>query len=72
MSSMMKKPRFLAEEVKDISQPQTEMVAGLGTGRDLEDVQMRRASVLSLFSFSLVSTFNCDICIYDIYIYPTL
>ena len=32
------------------------MIAGLGTGRDLEDEQMRRASVLSLFSFSLFSS----------------
>ena len=56
MLSVMKTPRFLAEEAKAISQPQTEMVAGLGTGKDLEDEQMRRASVLSLFSFSLFSS----------------
>ena len=48
MSSVMKKPRFLAEEAKEISQPQTEMIVGLGTGRDLEDEQMRRASVLGV------------------------
>ena len=45
MSSVMKKPRFLAEEAKEISQPQTEMIAGLGTGRGLEGEEMRRASV---------------------------
>ena len=31
------KPRFLAEEEKDISQPQTEMVVGLPTEEDSED-----------------------------------
>ena len=56
MSSVLKIPRFLVEEAKDISQPQTEMIAGLGTGKDLEDEQMMRASVLSLFSFSLFSS----------------
>ena len=37
MSSLMKKTRFLAEEEKDISQPQTEMVVGLPTEKDSED-----------------------------------
>ena len=53
MSSVMKKPIFLAEEAKEISQPQTEMVEGLGTGRDLEDEQIWRAYILSLFSFQI-------------------
>ena len=57
--SVMKTPRFLAEEAKEISQPKTVMLAGLGTRRDLEAEQMRRASDLSLFSFSLFS--NIDI-----------
>ena len=43
---MLKIPRFLVEEAKEISQPQTEIIAGLGTGKDLEDEQMMRASVL--------------------------
>ena len=46
MSSVMKKPRFLAEEAKAMSQSQTEMVAGLGTEKDLEDEQMRRACLI--------------------------
>ena len=50
----MKKPRFLAEEAKEISQPQTEMIVGLGTGRDLEDEQMRRASVFIIVRFQFV------------------
>ena len=46
MSSVMEiKTKFLAEEAKEISQPQTEVVAGLGTGQDLEDERMRRVSV---------------------------
>ena len=61
MSSATKTPIFLAEEAKAISQPQTEMVAELGTRKDLEDEQMRRASVLSLFSFSLFSSINLDV-----------
>ena len=56
MFSVMKTSRFLSEEAKEISQPQTEMVAGLGTGEGLKDEQMRRASVLSLFGFRLFSS----------------
>ena len=48
MSSLMKKARFLAKEEKDVSQPQTEMVEGLETEKDLEDERRRRASVSSL------------------------
>ena len=40
---------------KDISQPQTEMVVGLLTEKDLEDECRRRASVLPLLSLSLFS-----------------
>ena len=48
MSSVMEiKTKFLAEEAKEISQPQTEVVAGLGTGQDLEDEPKRRASVFT-------------------------
>ena len=54
--SEVKNPRFLAEEEKDISQPQTEMVVGLPTKKDLEDERRRRASVLSLLSLSLFSS----------------
>ena len=56
MSSLMQKPRFLAEEEKCISEPQAEMVVGLETEKDLEDERRRRASVLSLLSLSLFSS----------------
>ena len=34
MSSLTKNPRFLAEEEKDMSKPQTEMVLGLETEKE--------------------------------------
>ena len=37
MPSVMWNPRFLAEEEKQISQPQREKVLGLETEKDLED-----------------------------------
>ena len=42
--------RILAED-KEISQPQTEMVVGLQTEKDLEDERMWRASVSLLFRY---------------------
>ena len=51
LSSVMQKPRFLAKEEKQISQPQTEMVVGLETEKDMQDEHMRRASVILLFQF---------------------
>ena len=56
MSSLTLKPSFLAEEEKEISQPQTEIVVGLETEKDLEDECRRRASVLPLLSLSLFSS----------------
>ena len=40
---------------KNILQPQTEIVVGLPTEKDLENERRRRASVLSLLSLSLFS-----------------
>ena len=56
MSSLTLKPSFLAEEEKEISQPQTEIVVGLETEKDLKDERTRRASALSLFSLNLFSS----------------
>ena len=54
MSFVMRKPRFLAEKEKQISQPQTEMVVGLETEKEPGRCTHEGASV-SLFSFSLFS-----------------
>ena len=50
------KTEISGRKEKDISQPQTEMVVGLETEKDLEDERRRRASVLSLLSLSLFSS----------------
>ena len=50
------KTKISGRRRKDISKPQTEMVVGLPTEKDLEDERRRRASVLSLLSLSLFSS----------------
>ena len=50
------KIKIFGKEKKEISQPQTEMVVGLQTEKDLEDKRRRGASVLSLLSLSLFSS----------------
>ena len=49
------KTKISGRRRKNISQPQTEMVVGLETEKDLEDEHRGRASVLSLLSLSLFS-----------------
>ena len=46
----------MAKEEKAILHPQTEIVVGLETEKDLEDERMRRVSVLSMFMLSLFSS----------------
>ena len=45
------KIKIFGKEEKEISQPQTEMVVGLQTEKDLEDERMWRASVSLLFRY---------------------
>ena len=48
------KTKISGRRRKNISQPQTEMVVGLPTEKDLKDERRRRASVVSLLSFKFV------------------
>ena len=50
------KTKISGRRRKRYSTPQTEMVVGLETEKDLEDKRRRRVSVLSLLSLSLFSS----------------